>query len=289
MCRWLPLTGLLVAMLGSHARAADAFDRYTNPILKRVPAAAGVQVLKQATADILGAHDRTVPGISGTLLVVQTNDGRFSKLVVQAAQQKLARDTVPILLIDRYVTYREGQERAVHASGTNVVLFGGFHLNLDIGQIVPAGLGADVRFVVEGDKSYVEPLGSAKLYLVTKPLPEAAPPKSAKLVIGETFEPRYFNGTYKLQDDGRRSGTLTLHVADNGEITGSYYSDRDGQKYEVNGKLGSTRHAIQFTIRFPRTVQEFHGWLFTGNGKALAGYSRMQEREAGFYALRTED
>ena len=84
-----------------------------------------------------------------------------------------------------------------------------------------------------------------------------------------------------------RSGTLKLETAKDGEVTGSYYSDKDGQKYDVEGKIGTTKHTIQFTIKFPRSRQSFQGWMFTGNGKALTGYSKIQEREAGFYALRT--
>ena len=46
-------------------------------------------------------------------------------------------------------------------------------------------------------------------------------------------------GTYRLLDDGRRSGSLTLKVADNGDVTGSFYSDKDGKKYDVTGKIGT--------------------------------------------------
>ena len=66
------------------------------------------------------------------------------------------------------------------------------------------------------------------MYLVKKHLPEATPKKGVKLIVGEKFEPRYFNGAYKLYDDGRRSGTLHLKVGDNNFVTGYYYSDKDG-------------------------------------------------------------
>jgi hypothetical protein len=170
-----------------------------------------------------------------------------------------------------------------------VRLFAGFRFSLDIVQVVPASLGGDLRFVAEGNKVYAEPLGKARLYLVTQPLPEVAPRKAARLVVGERFEPRFFDGTYRLHDDGRRSGTLALHVAEDGEVTGSYYSDKDGRKYEVAGKIGTPNNSIQFRIKLPRSVEVFHGWLFTGNANALTGFSRLQDREAGFYALRIEE
>jgi hypothetical protein len=289
MLRGCLLPCVLLILSATPQARGDTFDNYVNPVLARVPAAVGVKEVKQLTAELIADHEHVLPGITGAAVVVQTNGGRYSKLLIQTGRQRIAdNSSVPILLIDRYVTYREGQERAIQAEGKNVSLFDGFHFNLDIGQVVPPVLAGDVRFVANDEKVYAEPLGKAKLYLITRPLPEATPKKSGQLVIGDTFESRYFNGTYKLQDDGRRSGTLTLRVADDGEVTGSYYSDKDGRKYEVTGKLGAARHAIQFTIKFPRSEQVFHGWLFTGDGRALTGFSRLLGREAGFYALRAE-
>src|SRR5206468_2104262 len=125
------------------------------------------------------------------------------------------------------------------AQGQNVILFDGFHFNLDMGQVVPEKIGGDLRFVAkeDGDKPNIalEGAGKAKIFLLTKALPEAAPKKTTKFVMGDTFEPRYFNGKFKLHDDGRRSGILTLKVDDEGAISGSFISDKDGQEYEVVG------------------------------------------------------
>ncbi|MCS7047452.1 MAG: hypothetical protein NZO58_13930, partial [Gemmataceae bacterium] len=86
-----------------------------------------------------------------------------------------------------------------------------------------------------------------------------------------------------------RSGTLHLKVADNGQVSGAFYSDKDGSKYEVEGKIGNPNHTITFLITFPRTVQHFTGAMFTGDGKAIAGFARLQERETAFYAVRIEE
>src|SRR5206468_3164809 len=118
-----------------------------------------------------------------------------------------------------------------------------------------------------------------------KTLPATAPAKPGD----GPFDPRNVSGAYKLNDDGRRTGTLELQVKEGGEITGAYYSDSTGQKYEVTGKIGSPRHTLHFTIRFPRAEQVFHGWLFTGDARGLTGYSTMQDRETGFYAVRVEE
>jgi hypothetical protein len=284
----LPLFAAGILLAAAPALWADAFDRYTNPVLAKAPGAEGVQEVKQLTPEVIADHDHVLPDSAGALVIVKTNEGRYSKLLVQAARQKTKEKVVPILLIDRYVTYKEGEERTVQAAGQNIRLFDGFLFSLDVGQVVPADVGGDLRLHVEKGDLVIEPLGRAKLYLVAKPLPGAQPKKTEKVVIGETFEPRYFNGTYKLYDDGRRSGILTLQVGKDGDVTGSYFSDKDGRKYEVDGRIGTPRHSIQFTIRFPRTEQVFQGWLFTGDGKALTGSSRLLDRETGFYAVRVE-
>src|SRR5262249_58269118 len=118
-------------------------------------------------------------------------------LLVLCARHKIDdKRSLPILLIDRFVTYKEGDERAVAASATNVYLYAGFRLNLDIGQVVPEEAGGDLRLVASGDKIHVEPLGKARLYLLTKPLADAAPKKGDKLIGREKPPPPYYNGTF---------------------------------------------------------------------------------------------
>jgi hypothetical protein len=287
--RFAALLAVALLALPRPARA-DAFDRYDNAILGKVPTAEGVQEVKRVTPSLLADHVGILGDSKGAFLVVMSNEGRRSKLLVEAARQKLdAEHRVPILLVDRFVTYKEGTEQTVLASGQNVSLFPGFHFSLDLGQVVPESLGGDLRFVADGDKVYAEPVGKAKVYLVTKPLPEAAPKKVSKLVVGDTFETRYYNGTYRLYDDGRRSGKLVLKVENGGEVSGSFYSDKDGEKYDVTGKIGTPINTIQFTIKFPRTEETFQGWLFTGDARALTGYSRIVDHEQGFYAVRLEE
>jgi hypothetical protein len=284
------LLALLTLTLLASGACADTFDHYINPVLARAVEAETTQEVKELTTRLLVENDRVLAGTTSSFLIVKTNAGRYAKLLVQPAKQKVSDEkSLPILLIDRYVTYREGEERTVTTSGTNVSLFPGFRFSLDLGQVVPEELGGDLRFVVEDGKVYTQPLGKAKLYLVTKALPDVAAKKPEKLVVGAKFEPRYFNGTFQLYDDGRRSGRLTLQVDDDGAVRGAYYSDKDGQKYEVRGKIGTPKHSIQFTIQLPRSEQTFQGWLFTGDGKALTGSSRLAEHEAGFYAVRVEE
>ena len=282
--------GLLLA--GTVLRA-DTFDNYTNPILAKAIAGNGVKEVKQLTPELICEHNDVIPEASATLVIVRTNEDRLAKFLMQTAYRQVDDVLVPVLVMDRFATFKDGTERTVQATGQNVQLYENFLFSADIGQVVPQRLGPDLRFVVK-DKgegqfdSYLEPVGKARIFLVTKAVPEATKKEPGKVEIGKTFEPRYFNGKYKLYDDGRRSGTLVLTVGDEEEVTGFYYSDKDGEKYEVLGKVGLPKHSINFTIKFPRTDQTFQGWLFTGNGKAITGSSKMQERESGFYAERVE-
>jgi len=279
---------ILISLGAALSVRGDSFDHYTNVILKDISKAAGVQKIAKLTPELMVQHSRVLPGVTGTFLVVRTNEGNWARLLVQPAGQKIDADNfVPILLVERYVTYRSDTERTIHAKGENVRLFPGFRFSLDIGQVVPEQLPADV--VVSAQDNIIEaaPAGKAEFYLVTKPLPQAAPEKPAKVEIGVVFEPRFFNGKYKLYDDGRRSGELNLEVTKN-DVAGFYYSDKDGGKYPVSGKIGRPAHVIEFQIMFPRTLQHFRGWMFTGDGRAIAGTSRIQERESGFYAIRVE-
>jgi hypothetical protein len=279
---------LLVLGAAPPASGSDAFDHYVNPVLEKLVEGKDVKEVEKLTPALILDHDQVLPRENSAFLVVKTNDGRLAKLLVQANKQRSGDKLLPILSIERFVTYKEGEERKVYGSGKNVSLFAGFRFSLDLGQVVPEEIGGDLRFVVDGKQVYAEPVGKAKLWVVTKHDPAIVPKKSGKFVMGNTFDVKYFNGTFKLYDDGRRSGKLTLKVDKDGEVTGSYYSDKDGAKYEVKGKVGEPKHSIEFTIVLPRVEQAFKGMLFTGDGKAMAGTSKLANRESAFYAVREE-
>src|SRR5262245_53991598 len=152
----------LIVMLVPDFSFGDVFDRYTNPILSKVPDASGVKEVKRLTPELVAEHNKLLPGSEGALVVVKTNNGLNAKLIVQLARQRAGADTVPILLVERFVTYRAGQERVVAASGQNLHLYGGFFYNLEIGQVVPEKVGADLRLVVENEQPYLEPVGKAR-------------------------------------------------------------------------------------------------------------------------------
>ncbi|HVK12740.1 MAG TPA: hypothetical protein VM597_28575 [Gemmataceae bacterium] len=290
--RRLAALACLLALSASGARA-EQFDYYTYPVLTKAVAGGAAKEAAELTSDQLADLAGALPDSPAAFLVVVTNDKRYARLLVQPARQKVGADKqAPLLLIDKFTTFSGKSERAFQAAGQALHLYPGLRLNLDIGQVVPESVPADLVCVASDKKPngfVVKPAGAAKLYTIAAPIAGVVPKKAPKLVVGEAFETRFFAGKYKLYDDGRRSGVLKLEVKDDGEIVGVFTSDREGREYDVQGKAGTLRHAISFTLKFPATTQTFTGFMFTGDGRVIAGTSKMQDREAAFYAVRIDD
>ncbi|MGF1581092.1 MAG: hypothetical protein ACFCD0_17135 [Gemmataceae bacterium] len=282
------LVGMVLFFLPVKA-SADCYENYINTVLAKVPKAKGVKKLKKLDRRLLIEYSGALRNTASAFVVIRTNDGRWSKILVNPAEQKLSGGkTIPILIIDQFTTYKDGTDQAIQAQGNDVRLFADFEFNLDIGQVVPKTIGGDIRFVVTKEGSYAEPVGKAEFYLVTKSIPEAKSVASTGPKVGQSFKKVYFTGKYKLYDDGRRNGTLYLNVRKDGLVTGKYYSQKDGRKYEVQGKVSEPTHHIEFSIVYPRITETFSGWMFTANGRAIAGSARMQQGVFGFYAVRIE-
>jgi hypothetical protein len=286
--RIIPILGLL--FLGS--AQADQFEHYTYPVLLKAIEDGTAKEHKELTSDQLSDLGGTLNDTSSCFIIVQTNEKRLAKLLVQPARQKTsATEHATMLLIDQYTCYKGNSERAIQATGKSTHLYPGLRLNLEFGQIVPESLIADIQVIgkeKEPNNFTLKPVKEAKLYVLTKAIPGVIPKKGGKLVVGEAFEVRFFEGKYKLYDDGRRTGDLRLNVNESGEISGTYTSDKDGREYDVSGKVGNPKHQISFSIKYPAFAQSFNGLMFTGNGKAIAGTTKINDREAAFYAERAD-
>jgi hypothetical protein len=291
MCRFG--ISLITSLLGVTCLSAGQFDQIDQLMLQSAIEKGQAKEIKDLTGAVLAEKSGALSDTpAASLLVVLSNDRRLCKLLVQPARQRIGMDLqVPTLLIDKFITFREGTDRALRASGSSLNIYPSMRFMADLGQVVPEKLGGDLLVEELASDPFgfiIKPLKEAKMYVIEKSILPVTPKKEAKKNFGDPFESHYFTGTYKLQDDGRRSGTLTLGVSETGEVSGSFYSDRDGQKYDVKGKIGTPRHSINFRIKFPATEQEFTGMMFTGNGKLIAGTSKLAERESAFVAERTE-
>lgn len=287
----IALVPILLALATNGLVRAEVFDRYTNAVLAQALQQNQLSPVQALTPDQINDAPKLIPNSNGALVFVKTANGFHAKLLVLFAQQKIGEQTLPVLVVERFVTYRPNSERAVAAEGRNLHLYPGFVLHLEIGQIVPANVSGHLRVVSDAKKGeYVEALGTTRMYLVTKPLPGTEVKKSARPAPDENYRIEFFKGTFRLFDDGRNSGILRLEVDEQGNLRGEFISDATGNKYPVSGKVGpNPRHAVQFTIQFPKSVQHFSGYIFTRGGQAICGSSKFQEREAGFYAIRTNE
>src|SRR5205823_10802742 len=110
MRRLAPLAALCALALPASAARADAFDLYLNATLNKLIDGPNVTETKRLTPDLVGDNDRVLNGLPYAFLVVRTNEGRNAKLLVQVARQKVEDDKlVPFLLVERYVTFKEGE------------------------------------------------------------------------------------------------------------------------------------------------------------------------------------
>ena len=83
--------------------------------------------------------------------------------------------TVPVLVLERFDTFELGKRGSRVARGAGLILFDGFQLDLDAGQVVPAGRGA-TGVPREGNaRPALKTLGEAALFTLSKPIaPNAA-------------------------------------------------------------------------------------------------------------------
>ena len=137
---------LFLMILAPSLVGADTFDHYFNNLLAKIPEGKTVEKVTKLTPKVMIRHNRTLPDVTAAFIVVKTNDNRYAKLLVRPAEQIISdKESRPIIVLERYVTFREGEERTVHASGKGIRLFEDFRFNLDLGQVVPKDIAADLR------------------------------------------------------------------------------------------------------------------------------------------------
>ena len=167
------------------------------------------------------------------------------------------------------------------------MLFGGFRLDLDTGQVVPDGLGGDLLFNARGDEDgSLAAIPPAKLSTLEKAplLPSPSPGLPSQ---GLTVVPADFSGRFRLSVNGQSSARLELAVDPAGTVSGTFQSESSGSVYPVSGKVDpQTPQKLGFSVKFPRSRQDFTGLLWSEGKNVLAGTASMLNREFSFIALR---
>ncbi len=90
---------------------ADTFDEYTNIVLKKMVENDFCREIDSLTLKEISDLDPVLLGIQAGFIIVRTNEGRYSRALVQFARQKIdANNATPMILLERFTTYREGEE-----------------------------------------------------------------------------------------------------------------------------------------------------------------------------------
>lgn len=277
--------GCLCLTLNSAAQARDAFDRLHSAELSGI-AEAG-KPIPELTMQQAGKWKTLAPKLESPCVALQTSGGNWTKALLTWGFRKAGDKPVPVLMIERFVTYSRTQGDSTVAHGDNVMLFPGFSFDFDLGQVVPADQGPDVELTRTGA---LKVLPDARLFGVD------GPPKAADGEAGEGDPndhegvlPEDFAGSWKVDADGRWQGTCELTVNEEGGVTGEFFSKETQSTYSVTGKAGRLPHQLRFEVRFTNAVLVFDANLWTTDKSAMAGTVTLTDRKFGFYAVREEE
>ncbi|HET6426476.1 MAG TPA: hypothetical protein VFG20_22475, partial [Planctomycetaceae bacterium] len=271
----------IVVLITPGVFAADVFDRHIAKDLKRA--------LEQPPVKELSLNDsaklkRLAASVSSPCIVVKTDDGNYSKALIGWGLRKGGEKPTPVLLIERFVTYRGDRTELTSAAGKDVMLFPGFGFNFDIGQVVPAGQGADIEFTPE---QAVKSVGDAVMIALNGSiLPAAEKSDKHDPAANEAVVPLDFAGTWKVDVDGRWKGEWDLTVGENGKVTGVFVSDELQNRYDILGQFGSAPNNLRVEILLANAQMQVDGYLWTKDKSQIAGTVTMTNRKFGFHAVR---
>ena len=280
----LASVGILVLSV-SVASAGDLFDRHALAELK--VATKESQPLLEFSAAAAAKWKPLSAKISSPCLIVQTNDGHWAKALLAWGQRKIKgrEQPLPVLVLERFVTYRGDREGQTTANGKEVMIFAGHSFSFDIGQVVPSGSGADIEFTAAG---IVKPVGEAKLFGLNGSQLSAADAAKPNPNDHEGVLPRDFAGSWKVSIDGRWTGVWEIQVDEQRNLLGKFVSDDTKSRYELYGKVASLPHEAKLEIDLANSQVSVDAFLFTTDKGTMAGTALMAGRKFAFVATRQE-
>ena len=265
--------------------AADVFERHDAKLVKRL--AEDGESVKQLSMRDAAKLKSLAANISSPCLIVRTDEGGYAKLLAAWGLKKKLKEgekPSPVLLIERYVTYRGDRLDLTSATGKDIMLFPGFGFDLDIGQVVPEDQGADITLSLEGDLVVAD---KARLVALNgSQLPPSDKTTKHDPTDHDGVLPQDFSGTWKLNADGRWLGEMELKVTEGGRATGSFTSDESKNAYDITGQTGGTPHNLKLEVFLANTQLSVDGFLWTKDKSMMAGTVTMTGRKFGFVATR---
>lgn len=267
----------------------DDFSRLEGQALAGLPNSPDAAKHESLTMAAIAQLPNVLGGTRTPLIVVKTSEGNLARLLVSPAFRKPVGgegEPIPVLVIEKLDTFESGPATNRIARCRDLVLFDGFRLDLDSGQVVPDGQGGDLQFLAAGDGGIrLVAIKPAALFTLSKsPLPKA---QATVPSPGRTVLKGDFAGTYRLFANGQTTGQLELKVDEAGGVSGRLKSDQTGGSYKVTGQVdGAVANKIRFDVELPRARQEFDGFLFVEGKGGLSGSFGLLGRTFGFFAVR---
>lgn len=287
-CRGLLVLSVFALIPIGPARAGE-FDRLEGAQLATI--AKGPDVVRHPRISMRELDQLPVAfkDTRAAFLIVKTSQKNLARLLVSPALRRppdAAGAPVPVFVLERFDTFEPGRSGSRLAKGASLLLFDGFQVDLDSGQIVPEGQGGDLVFRKGGKEGpWIEAVGGAELYSPkarVTPASAASGPSPGRAVL-----PADFSGRFRLYSDGRWSGLLELEVAPDRQVTGRFRSEANGTSYPVTGEVKlDPPNKLLFKVKFPRTEQDYDALLWTEGKHAFSGTFAMGEKSFGFCAVR---
>lgn len=286
MCSLLAFSAALLLFSQTQTVRADAFDDHTAYWLRKgTEGTTAFEILAMRDALRLKSISSR---ITSPCIVVRTDEDNWAKAIITWGFRKGQEDRIPVVVIERFVTYRGDRENLTSAKGENVMLFPGFGFNFDIGQVVPVGVGQGEDIVAQ-DQGDLKPAKDAKLHGLDGP---ATPPRENQKYPDPDGHPGVlptdFAGKWEVHVDGRWAGRWELDVEER-RIFGRFISDETESVYEIAGKILALPHNAKMNIELANAAQTVDAFLWTKDKAAMAGTVMMADRRIGFYALRIKE
>jgi hypothetical protein len=287
-----------ILWIGDQSARGDEFDRIDGEVLRSCLRTSGTRTHAALGFRELEALPSVLRDSRSALFLIKTDQGNLARLLVSPGFRKrpspdnppgpgLRGSHVPLLFVERFEVFDGANPSSRLVRGKDLMLFGGFQVDLDTGQVVPEGLGGDLLFTARGqDEGVVQGVGRVRLATLERP-PVLPPPAQGTPSGGRTVRPADVAGRFRLLANGQWSGRLDLAVDGSGGISGRFLSDASGSAFPVIGKLDpASSRKVQFSIQFPRTKQDYQGILWTEGKHVITGRMSMLDQDFGFLAIR---
>jgi hypothetical protein len=274
----------------SNPALADQFEQLDGPTLTRTLKGTDATPRASLTTSDIGGMPPLLRDTRSALVLARTDLGNPVRLLLVPELRKQASgrgEPIPVIVLERLDTFDASDPSTRLATRRDLVVFDGFQVDLDTGQVVPEGQGGDVIFRIQGEGGpRIESVGDARLFTLAK-APGLDTSTAPQPTPGKAVLPGDFAGRYRLFANGQWSGTLDLRVEGRGVVTGQFRSDLHGTTYPVSGQVTSdVAQKVLFAIKYPRARQEFEGYLWAEGKGAIAGVASLNERAVGFFAIR---